>query len=392
MLLIRMQELKDAMDMPMFSRYGKAQATFLSVHIPGVRRAPKPPPPRQKLEDVTNTQNDLIEALDEVTKELESEAKVKKQRKQPQSAVFLAVSRGQRDHIYKQTSQDNPAPNQYFPTQVLVRPRTAVNLAFHPPQTIPKPRRLTLGSCVSDETLICKFAQKAIDGRPMSKRDPSAQLKTVNLSDYRAAVTERTELFSLTLPASKVPVVDFARQTPRGNTNPKDVCEARFESFNCFPENYSGSKRVPTADFKKAISRKDFLIANQLDEIYDYDSEQIKQRTNVGLMDFTKMSPRSHHRPRIGPESPDFLKLQHAYYRSLPRTYIKSFYIAKQTSRPETAKSTRSVVSPRSAVTTASVGSRTVRSARMKRTNSDLKEVPFSSEFRETYSRHATEE
>ena len=333
-----------------------------------------------------------MQALDEVTKELESQAKAKKQQKPPQSAVFLSVSRGQREHIYKQTIQDNPAPNQYFPTQTLVRPRTAVNLAFRPPQTIPKPRRLTLGSCVSDETLICKFAQKAIDGRPVPKRISSAKQRTVVLSEYQAAVTERTELFSLTLPANKVPVVDFSRQTPRGSTNAKDVCEARFESFNCFPDSYSGSKRVPTADFRKAISRKDFLIANQVDEMYDYDSEQIKQRTNVGLLDFTKMSPRSHNKPVLGPESPDFLKLQHAYYRSLPRTYVKSFNIAKQISRPDTAKTTRSGVSPRSAVTTASVGSRTVRSARMKRTNSELKDVPFSSEFRETYSRHVTEE
>jgi len=47
-----MQELKEAMDMPMFSRYGKAQATFLNIHIPGVRRAPRQPPPREKLDDV----------------------------------------------------------------------------------------------------------------------------------------------------------------------------------------------------------------------------------------------------------------------------------------------------------------------------------------------------
>lgn len=334
----------------------------------------------------------MAQALDEVTKELEAEAKAKKSRKQPQSAVFLSVSRTQRDHIYKQTNQENPAPNQYFPTQVLLRPRTAVNLAFRPPKTDPRPRRLTLGTCVSDETLICKFAQKAIDGRPLSRRNPSIPQKTVLLGEYQAAVTERTELFNQTAPAPKVPVLDFSRQTPRTDYNPKDVSEARFESYNYFPEPYTGAKRVPTTDFRKGLSRKDIFIANQVDEVYDYDPEQTKRRVNAGLLDFSKLSPRSQQRPPIGPESPDFLKLQHAYYRSLPRTHVKSFSIAKQISRPSTAKTVASVVSPRSAVTTASVGSRTARSARMKRTNSELKDVPFSSEFRDTYSRHITED
>lgn len=47
-----MQALKDAMDMPMYSRYGKTQATFLNIHIPGLRKAPREAPPKQKLDDV----------------------------------------------------------------------------------------------------------------------------------------------------------------------------------------------------------------------------------------------------------------------------------------------------------------------------------------------------
>ena len=246
---------------------------------------------------------------------------------------------------------------------------------------------------MSEDALICKYVQKAIDGRPIPKRDPSAPKRTVLFDEYRQAITDRGELFVNTQSSAQIPTVDFTKTSGRKDTNQKDVCEARFESFNYFPGSYSGSHRVPSTDFSKSTSRKDIFIANQVDEIYDYDVEKVKKRVDLGTVDFSKMSPRNVKLMEGGPESPDFPKLQIAYKRSLPRTHVKTFEIRKQTSRPETAKTTTTIASPRSAVTTASVGSRTIRSARVRRTNSgvEAKILPYSSEFHEAYSRHITD-
>lgn len=293
--------------------------------------------------------------------------------------------------MYKPTNQDDPAPNQYFPSQTLVRPRTANNFTLQPPRTTSRSRRVTLGSCVSEDALICKYVQKAIDGHPIPRRDPTAPRKTVLLDEYQQAVTEHGELFVNTETNVQVPVLDFSRVSGRKQHTHKDVCEARFESFNYFPESYSGSRKVPSTNFSKSTSRKDIFVANQVDEIYDYDMEKVLKRVNLGTLDFSKISPRSTKPPEAGPESPDFPVLQHAYKRSLPRTYVKTPNIQKQTSRPGTAKTVGSMASPRSAVTTASVGSRTVRSARIRRTASgvDSKTAAFSASMREAY--HATE-
>ena len=335
-----MEQISEAMHMPMYSRYGKAQASFVNIPVISPRRAlHKPKPHRQQMDSVTATQGKIATIIQQMmTYEEQKQDSQLRHGKKTLSAAFLTVSRQQRDQTQKPTNTETPGPTKYYPNEALIRPKTTNNHRMRVPTTSPRPRILPLAPCLSEGNLTCKYAKKAYHGVIVGKgQSPPPGTHTVPAEEHHKGPTDEEADLAATGQLSSARTFSFEKQTPRKGIGMMTVSDSRFDTINHFPVPYTGSKRVYTADFRKATSRKDMFVADQVDGVYDTHPERCKARTDVCLLDYSKMSPRVSVSPKFVPESPNFDRIEKGYQLVLPRSHVAKVNIGKMSPRPGTA-------------------------------------------------------
>lgn len=347
-----MSIIKEAVDMPMYSRFGKSQASLTDLALLEKGRPKRDPPKNTKISSVISTQKDLEKTLAQVAAELAADSREEKSKKiqSSHSAVFLAVSREQRDWTAKLS--DAPPPTHYTPNLKWVKPKTGRNIQLRPTTTLSRPRQVLLSSCVSEQTFTCKYAQKAADGAAIGKPGGKG-LKQVPLSEYEKALTAReVETKDSYYPETSLrpPTFRISKQLPRKANPPSESSEERFNTLD-FPTVYTGAKRVKTPNFEQSLGRREMFISDNLDEIYDYRFEYTRDRSNSGVPNFSKMSPRHLPPATTVPESPSLEKILKGLNKVLPRTHVPTLNMMTLTQRPDTAARVWDSV-PKSAATT----------------------------------------
>lgn len=321
-----MEPLSGTMRMEMYSRYGKATAAM--VHMPAFHPviSTKQKPVRVQMDAAR-----LAALVESVSLQNQSSSPSRFAAPIRPSPAFSAVSRQQRANNLKPSCVETPSPTHYSPKADLTHPRTVAGCRMHRVPTCPRGQIVTLGSCWSEGKLMCRFARKTATGEPLAKR-PATQ-KTISLQDFQRTAVP-TDLSPLPSSLYLRPNLSFSKQTPRKYPlNPTSQSEESPRS----PE--TASRHVSSPYFDKMQGRRDMFIADQIDEIYDSHPEKVKLRTDICLLDYTKMTPRSGKRANVLPDSPDFPLLQQGYKAVLPHTHVPSIHMGKLAARPVTCSS-----------------------------------------------------
>ena len=309
-----------ALRMEMYSRYGKATAAVM--HMPVLRQGvqEKHKPVRVQLDN-----DKIAEMVQRVLQKEEETASPSKAKVQVRpSPAFTAVSRQQRADISTPSYVEAPGPAHYSPKADLTHPRSGARYRMQPVTTSPREKLVTLGSCYSPDTFICRFASKAATGKPLNKR-PVVH-RTISLRDFQRNANSTPLLPSRSALILR-PNLSFTKQTPR---------KYQINTTSEFTDtSLVSSRHITTADFGKMQGRRDMFISDQIDGVYDAQPEKFRVRTDICLLDFGKMTARSEKTTSKIPDSPAFPLLQQGYQVSHPHTRVPAVHMNKAPARQE---------------------------------------------------------
>jgi hypothetical protein len=265
----------------LFSRQGKATA---HMH-PEFSMGPKPRPVPKVVEPVKISDLKLI--LTDLEKKRADEENDAKNRPNPLTSSFRAISRDSYQHAFRNRTE-SPNVSNYTPRYNFIKPRATHALKIIKPQSVPKERVVFIPSCL--QTMACSFANRILD-TPVEK---SIKRNAKTLTEYNNSLGELQKNFKgdikKTTERLRLPI-SFNIQRPRpefvkGTDPPNDK---RFDYIdNNSPVN-TKHKRISCLTFDKILPRKELFEAKNSLSPYDADKEFTQKKISTTVLEFSKM-------------------------------------------------------------------------------------------------------
>lgn len=294
----------------LFSRQGKATVhQFVNLNF-----APKREP---KIKEIDPLPASGIKGLfDKLQKEIEDEDKRIANMPKKLTPSFMAVSRNERDHAFRNKTE-SPKVGRYSPRFAVIDPR--INQAPKIMQKIGSPRKqkIFLPACISHE-LSCAFPGE----HPKPDHFDHNLNRTIShLEDYQERVSKNPIPTPIKLTYRIQSPINLNIQKPRDPfVNPESPPnESRFNFYHTSSAHYSKHRRARTVNFGKMISRKSLHENTSVSPgPYNRNEEALMPRLNLTMMEFDKNLPRKplvyEHLLRT-PFSPDLEKLDKAFFK-----------------------------------------------------------------------------
>lgn len=276
---------------PMISRQGQAITNmYPSAFSHNVRRA------KVKAIDPVNSAN-FSEMLNDLEAERLKEEEEKKNRPVELTSSFKAISREQYAFSVRNKT-GSPRVGLYDPIWTAVRPRTTQGPKLKKKATHGKDPNIFTPTCIQDDLQCTRtFSKTGKKNIEVGSFDKTLKRTITNFKEYSEKLEEnkvKTHCDPQKVRKHIKSPIKFKKQLKRRDfVSAKDPPhEKRFEFTGITSQVYSRNRRVNSFSFSKSQPRKELFEPKNSLPGYDRNEEFTKERLNLSVLEFEKMTDR----------------------------------------------------------------------------------------------------